>query len=178
VSDLIHPKDRERYLATHQAACSGSPARLEFRITGLNGQERWVDSYAVPFDASADTDEDQPAVLSVINDITERVRAQQALHEAEERSRFALEASRLGVWETNLTTGSSHWSETCEVLHGLERGTFGKSLSAFIECVHPDDRNTVLQTIDDAVRDHRAAEIEYRTILPDGTADGRVPTEL
>jgi two-component system, cell cycle sensor histidine kinase and response regulator CckA len=169
VIDLIHPGDRERYLQIHQAACGGSPGRLEFRISGLNGQERWVDSYAVPFDAPADTGNDQRAVLSVTSDITERVHAQRALHEAEERMRFALEASCLGVWDTDLTTGVSHWSETCEVLHGLARGTFGKSFPAFIDCIHPEDRKTVLQTIDDAVREHRDAEVEYRTIWPDGS---------
>ena len=107
--------------------------------------------------------------MSVTSDITERVRAQLALHEAEERMRFALEASRLGVWDTNIKTGVSYWSETCEVLHGLERGTFGKSFPAFIDCVHPEDRDAVRQTIDKAVREHRDAELEYRTLWPDGT---------
>jgi two-component system cell cycle sensor histidine kinase/response regulator CckA len=168
VINLVHPEDRGRYLAMHEAATGGSPGRLEFRIVGLGGEERWVDSHAVPFDISTDQGEKRPAVLSVTSDITERVRAQHALHDAEERMRFALEASRLGIWDTNLQTGVSYWSETCEVLHGLERGTFGKTFAAFIDRVHPEDRETVLQTIDNAVRERRDADIEYRTLWPDG----------
>ena len=169
VINLVHRDDRDRYLELHRAALSGSPGRREFRIVGLNGEERWVDSHAVPFDASDDNGDTSPAVLSVTSDISERVRAQRSLQEAEERMRFALEASRLGVWDTNLKTGVSYWSGTCEALHGLEPGTFGKSFAAFIECIHPEDRESVLQTIDKAVREQRNAEIEYRTLWPDGT---------
>jgi len=168
VTDLVHPDDRDRYLEMHRTAIDGSPGRLEFRVIGLSGEERWVDSRAVPFDVSTDAGETQPIVLSVTSDISERVRAQRALSEVEERMHFALEVSRLGVWESNLKTGVSYWSETCEVLHGLERGTFGKSFLAFIDCIHPEDRESVLKTIDEAVREHRDAVIEYRTAWQDG----------
>jgi PAS domain S-box-containing protein len=167
--NLVHTDDRDGYLQMHRAALSGSPGRREFRIVGLTGEERWVDSHAVPFDTSDEKGESRPGVLSVTSDITERVRAQGALHEAEERMRFALEASRLGVWDTNLTTGVCHWSETCELLHGVARGAFRKDFPAFIERIHPEDREAVLQTIDQAVREHRDIEIEYRTLWPDGT---------
>ena len=169
VINCVHPDDRSRYLEMHRAAVRGSSGRLEFRTIGPTGQERWVDSHAVAFETSNDTGAVQPAVLSVTSDISERVRAQQALHDAEERMRFALEASRLGVWETNLKTGVSYWSETCALLHGLERGTLSKSIPPFMDCVHPEDREAVLQALDEAFREHRNVELEYRTVWPDGT---------
>jgi PAS domain S-box-containing protein len=169
VVDWVHPDDRNKYLEMHRAAVRGSPGRLEFRTIGPTGQERWVDSYAVAFETSNDRGEVQAAVLSVMSDISERVRAQHALHDAEERMRFALEASRLGVWETNLKTGVSYWSETCALLHGLDRGTSSKSIPPFVDCVHPEDRQAVLQALDEAFDDHRNIELEYRTVWPDGT---------
>jgi two-component system, cell cycle sensor histidine kinase and response regulator CckA len=169
IIDLVHPDDRDRYLEMHEAVTAGSPGRLEFRMVGPGGEERWVDSRAVPFDTSTDNGETRPAVLSVTSDISERVLAQRRLHEAEERMRFALEAARLGVWDTNLQTGVCYWTETCEILHGLERGTFRNTFNAFIDCIHPEDRSAVLQAIDEAVGKHRDAELEYRTLWPDGT---------
>lgn len=169
VINCVHPEDRSRYLEVHRAAVNGSPGRLEFRTIGSRGQERWLDSYAVAFETSGDAGAVQPAVLSVSSDISERVRAQQALHDAEERMRFALEASRLGVWETNFKTGVSYWSETCALLHGLERNTLSKSIPPFIDCVHSEDRQAVLHTLDEALRERRTVELEYRTVWPDGT---------
>lgn len=165
----VHPEYRDRYLEMHRAALRGSARRLELRIIGSQGEERWADSHLIPFDTSLSGTDRQRAVLSVNSDISERVRAQQALAEAEERMRFALEASRLGVWETNLKTGVSYWSQTCELLHGLDRGTFGRSFGAFIDCIHLEDRHGVLKEIDEAVREHRDVELEYRTVWPDGT---------
>ena len=60
-------------------------------------------------------------MLGVARDITDRLQAERALRDAEERMRFALDAAHVGVWETNLKTGVSFWSETCERMHGLNR---------------------------------------------------------
>ena len=67
-------------------------------------------------------------VSAIYRDISERLRADCALGEREERMRFALEASRVGIWEANVTTKVAYWSETNEVMHGLAPGTFGRTI--------------------------------------------------
>jgi PAS domain S-box-containing protein len=96
-------------------------------------------------------------------------RAEQALRDAQERMRFALEASHVGVWEADLRTGVTYWSDTCEVLHGLAPGTFGRTFDAYVDRMHPEDQEAARHAIDQATREHRDAELEYRTIWPDGT---------
>jgi two-component system cell cycle sensor histidine kinase/response regulator CckA len=108
-------------------------------------------------------------LLSVARDITERLRAERALRETEERMRFALEASHVGVWEANLRKGTGFWSGTCEAMHGLAPGTFGRTYEAFFDHVHPDDREHVREAIAQAIRTRAPAEVEYRTVWPDGT---------
>ncbi|HEX4350887.1 MAG TPA: ATP-binding protein, partial [Verrucomicrobiae bacterium] len=48
-------------------------------------------------------------VVCYFSDITERVRAEQALRNSEERTRLATEATGVGVWEWNVKTGSLRW---------------------------------------------------------------------
>jgi PAS domain S-box-containing protein len=108
-------------------------------------------------------------LVGVAHNLTERIQAAKALREAEEHTRFALEASRAGTWDADLRTGVARWSETCEVMHGMAPGTFGGSFDAFIAAVHPDDREQLLQTIDRATREHTDVRIEYRTVLHDGS---------
>jgi PAS domain S-box-containing protein len=108
-------------------------------------------------------------MLSTISrDITDRLAEQVKLRDAEERLRFALEASGVGVWEVNMQTGVAYWSETCEAMHGLTRGTFAGSTGAFLSCIHEDDRKDVLNAVERAVRSQRDATLEYRTVWPDG----------
>jgi hypothetical protein len=99
----------------------------------------------------------------------EKGRAEAALEEAEERTRFALHAARVGVWEADLRAGTARWSETLEALHGMPPGTFGGSFQAFLNCIHPEDRDTVRASIDEATRQHTESNILYRTQWPDGT---------
>ena len=108
-------------------------------------------------------------LLGVARDITERLRVEGALHDAEERMRFALEASHVGVWEANLKAGTGFWSTTCEAMHGLAPGTFGQTYEAFIDHVHPDDRADTRERVTRAIHQRTRAEMEYRTIWPDGT---------
>jgi PAS domain S-box-containing protein len=83
VVDLVHPEDRSRYLEMHRAVSSGSPGRMEFRMTRLDGVERFVDSRAVPFDTPATRSGTQRAVLSVTTDITERKHREEQLRQAQ-----------------------------------------------------------------------------------------------
>jgi PAS domain S-box-containing protein len=83
IIDLVHPADRSLYIERHLAASNGSPTRWEFRIIGLDGGERWVDSHMVPFETSANEDKTLPAVLGVTSDVTERKRLEDQLRQSQ-----------------------------------------------------------------------------------------------
>jgi two-component system, cell cycle sensor histidine kinase and response regulator CckA len=102
-------------------------------------------------------------------DITERHRALEALRTAEERMRFALEAASVGIWDRDFTTGVLRWSEILESQHGLQPGTFGGTLEAFVERIHPQDRVVLSETMAKANRSGADFSLYYRTIWPDGT---------
>jgi PAS domain S-box-containing protein len=101
-------------------------------------------------------------------DITEHKRAEEALRVAEERMRFALEAASVGIWDMDYATGVHRWSETLEAQYGLPPGTFGGTFEAFVERIHPDDRASVLETVEKAMKVGADFSVEYRTIRPDG----------
>jgi PAS domain S-box-containing protein len=112
-------------------------------------------------------------------DITARHQAVEALRTAEERMRFALTSADVGIWDMDYTTGILKWSETIEAHYGLLPGMFSGSLEAFIERVHPDDRESVLHTIGQAIASGSDFAIENRSVAPDGqvrwlTGAGRI----
>lgn len=112
------------------------------------------------------------AVKRALDERAQRLAVQKAelrLREEEERTRFALEASRVGTWEADLRTGGARWSETLEALHGLEPGSFGGTLDAFLEQMHPEDRQHAIAEIDRATREHTESSILYRSVRADGT---------
>ncbi len=103
------------------------------------------------------------------HEIVAHKRSTDALRTAEERMRFALEAAGVGVWDLDYTTGVHRWSEIVESQYGLEPGTFGGTFEAFVERVHPDDREAVLEAIAKATKSGADFSTEHRSIWPDGT---------
>jgi PAS domain S-box-containing protein len=81
-----------------------------------------------------------PARVMLSNDITERRLAEIALVRNQQRTQFALSAGGIGIWDWDMKTGRTHWSETLERIHGLAPFTFGGTMKAFLECIHPEDR--------------------------------------
>jgi two-component system, cell cycle sensor histidine kinase and response regulator CckA len=99
----------------------------------------------------------------------ERHRSADALRTAEERMRFALEAAGVGIWDMDYTTGVHRWSEILESQYGLQPGTFGGTFEAFVERIHPDDRESMIETIGKAVKSGADFSTQHRSIWPDGT---------
>jgi PAS domain S-box-containing protein len=102
-------------------------------------------------------------------DITERTQAVDALRAAADRTRFALEAAGVGIWDIDYSSGVLHWSETLELQYGLRPGTFAGTFDAFIECIHPDDRASVLEAVRKAMKAGADFTVQNRAIWQDGT---------
>jgi PAS domain S-box-containing protein len=112
----------------------------------------------------------------------ERMRAQDAARQSEERLRFALEAADMGTWDWDFVTERVQWSENIERLHGLPPGTFDGSFASYERKIHADDRARVLASIERAIAHGVPHDVEYRIVAPDGTirwveGKGRVEME-
>jgi two-component system cell cycle sensor histidine kinase/response regulator CckA len=95
--------------------------------------------------------------------------AETALSQARERMEFSLEAAGVGIWESDLSSGRTLWSDVQEHLHGLPAGGFRNTFDAFVDCIHPDDRQVVKDRIAESRRNRQNVRLEYRTIWPDGS---------
>jgi PAS domain S-box-containing protein len=85
------------------------------------------------------------------------------------RTTFAMRAAGLGVWELVLETRAVYWSETLEEVAGLARGQGPTTAEAFMSYVDPDDRATLTERLEEAVRSpHEDFSAEFRLVRPDG----------
>jgi PAS domain S-box-containing protein len=100
--------------------------------------------------------------------VAERTQVADRLAEQDHRMRVALESGRMGTWEWDIARGSVQWSERLEEIHGLVPGTFAGTFEAFLEDVHPEDRERVKQVIAKTLERGQDHEIEYRLSLAGG----------
>lgn len=73
---------------------------------------------------------------------------QRAITTSEERLRLALEATHNGLWDLDMTSQRVFFSDSYAALLGIDRAALGDTREQWIEYVHPDDRERVLQKIE------------------------------
>jgi PAS domain S-box-containing protein len=108
------------------------------------------------------------AIGSQIGQFIERRRVEAAAMIGEERLRLALEAGRMGTWEWDIPTQRVAWSPGLELIHGLRPGTFPGTFEAFQADIHPEDRERVLASVQNALETGNDYRVEYRLALPGG----------
>jgi PAS domain S-box-containing protein len=109
-------------------------------------------------------------VLVTSNDITKRKHAEDVLGRNEAYLAEAQRLSHAGSWAIDPAKGEViHASEELLRLWGLEQQGRVKSLEALRQRVHPEDRDRFVDAIQTAILGKGDVEVEYRTVLPEGT---------
>ena len=73
VFDLVLPEYREAFHLMHRRVIEGHTERLQFKIQGMGGTQRWMETYATPFKNPLTN---QVEHLALTHDISERKRAE------------------------------------------------------------------------------------------------------
>jgi len=165
---LIPPELRDRHRAGLRRYLESGDRRVIGRRIELTGMRRDGSVFPLELAITRVDVEGPPLFTGYIRDITERVGAESALREGQERLRQALDAGRMGAWDWDAQSGRVVWSEQLERLHGLVSGTFEGTFEAFTADVHPEDHERVLAAIGAAMRDRVDYHVEYRIVRPDG----------
>lgn len=92
-----------------------------------------------------------------------------SLSRSEERLRLAQTAARIGAFEWNAATEVDTWTPELEAMYGLPPGGFARTLKAWEELIHPDDRANAVALIKQALETGLPTEGEWRVIWPDGS---------
>ena len=107
--------------------------------------------------------------VSLIDDITDRRRAEEALRESEERYRLVAQATNDVIWEWNLVTRSRLSSETGEAASAAMPEGPAAVLPEWMDRVHPEDRERISAGLQAVLQGRQPSfEEEYRFHRSDG----------
>ena len=167
ISTCLPPRIHEQIRARLRGAVRGDPSVVAVNaVLTRTGAERLIEWRNTLL---RDADGVLTGTFSSGADVTERHQAIAALREAEERMRFALEAAGVGIWDMDYTTGVLRWSPILEAQYGLRPGTFEGTFDAFLAGIHPEDRQSVLDTVAAATSAGSDFVVDHRTLWADGT---------
>jgi len=95
--------------------------------------------------------------------------ADEALRKSEARLSEAQRIAHVGNWDWDIEADELHWSDEIYRIFGLAPQQFGATYEAFLASVHPDDREFVEQSVDDALYRNKPYRIDHRVVRPDGS---------
>ncbi|MDP3626438.1 MAG: PAS domain S-box protein [Hydrogenophaga sp.] len=167
-STLVHPDDLGLFGNTFSQARAQKTGwrNVVIRWQHRDGSFRTMESSATPV---LDSRGQLTGFQGVDRDITDRVQAQKALREGEERLRLALAAASQGLYDLDLTTGDAKVSPEYATMLGHDPTTFLETNAAWRDRMHPDDQPAVYR----AYQDYVAGRLpEYRVEFRQRTRDG------
>jgi len=128
----------------------GSPRRFENRVGPVLRSGRIV------------------ALTASSTDITDRKLAQEALRESEHRYAKAEKIAQLGHWVGDLIANEAVWSKELYRIFGIDPAQGTPTYEAFLEFVHPDDRQGLKGKIEASISRVGPLDLELRIMRPNG----------
>lgn len=165
VFEVIHPEDVDRVTASIEASMRClEPWRQRYRVRHPERGEIWAEGHASP-----EALEDGSVLWhGVILDITERVQAEEALHLREHELAEAQRIAHIGNWVSDFVRNEIRWSDEVYRIFGIHRGTWDGTHEAFMQAVHPADRERVQSDVDAALAGESPFDTTHRILRPDG----------
>jgi formate hydrogenlyase transcriptional activator len=165
--DITHPDDKsksDKELA--QMLDEKLPGYdLEKRYVRPDGRAVWANLSVVPM---WEPGEQIRSHLSIVQDITERLKSEAALRESEERLRLAQEVAHIGSFERNFLSGEIRWTQQMEAMYGLPPGGAPRTIERFLELIHSHDRKHISDLIERSMQTGEGRG-EWRVVWPNGT---------
>jgi PAS domain S-box-containing protein len=164
----VDPDDAERVLAAIERHNEeGAPYDVEYRFRHRDGRWLWVRDQAVVI---RDDDGVPRYSQGVLSDVTPQKQAEEQLRRAEERFRAIVEHIPSAVYldRADASLQTIYASPQIEAITGISPEEWTLDPDAWLDAVHPDDRDAILPGYLDAIERREPWSAEYRMVTRDG----------
>jgi len=155
INMLFEPNKLAQKPLRYDLVSSGTTVQRERSIVTKSGKE-------LPVIMNTKKVEDD-CLQAIFHDLSE-------LRESEERFRLAVEGSRDGLWDWDLTTGEAFYSDRIAAMLGYEPTELSNTRDEWSKLIHPEDRQTAADQLDEYLKGKKDFyESTFRMRARDGT---------
>lgn len=104
----------------------------------------------------------------IVRDISERKKAENELKATTKNLNDAQRVARIGSWELDIKTNKLIWSNEIFEIFEIDQTKFGATYEAFLDAVHPEDKDAVSQAYTNSLKTKESYSIDHRLLMKDG----------
>jgi PAS domain S-box-containing protein len=167
----LSPPERHPYLMEiYKDVLSGKVRETEVDLrSSSTGEIKSLHNFFLP---ARDEEGVITALIVIAHDVTEHKKTEQALFRSEEQWRFALEGSKLGLWDRDLTSTKIYFSPSYHRLYGFPEGALKPDVHELYSRVHPEDLPHVVAAMQEHL-EGRTPSYEYTYRMRDAQGQYR-----
>jgi PAS domain S-box-containing protein len=164
----LAPTLRGESVASHEymLARADTDEPLRVRVSGIPLRDQFgTITGAVAIVTEIAQTETEEALARLEQELAERERTEEALQSSQQRLRLALEASHMGTWDYDVVEDRVEWSPEMAAIVGEPLESLSGSLDAGFKHVHPEDRESVMRAVRDALEHGQGFQVETRIVI-------------
>jgi PAS domain S-box-containing protein len=106
---------------------------------------------------------------SIIQDITERKKAENELKQLSTRLALATRAGRVGVWDFDIQNNILLWDDQMFEIYGINKTNFNNAYKTWLSCIYKDDLADTELEMQMAIKGVKEYDTEFRVIWKDNS---------
>jgi PAS domain S-box-containing protein len=165
---IIPPRFQKAAMDGFQRLMNGDPEGKDRSIAELIGRRKDGSEFLVERSIALWQTEDGRYFTCTMRDIAERRKTENALRDSTTMLNEAQRIARVGSWTLDVRTGDLIWSDEVFHLFEIDPNRFSATYDAFLDLIHPDDRDAVSQAYADSLVMRQPYDITHRLRMSDG----------
>jgi PAS domain S-box-containing protein len=168
LTELMPERLRARYLAGFERFLLTGEKNGQNILVETEGIKKSGEEFPVEIIVNSLYVNSKLFITVTVRDISERKKTEEKLRKSEERLAEAQRIARIGNWEWDIAAGLVWWSDEVYRVFGFQPHEVDATYETFINAVHPEDRERVRRSLDDAIHNKAPYRVQHRIVLPGG----------
>ncbi len=161
----------EQFVKFGYHSSAAIPFRLKGRVIGvlsLNSRQEGFFKDEEEVHLLDEMGVDISFALEMMETEAEHKRAEEALRTLTERLGLATRSAQIGIWDWDNRENQLVWDDQMYKLYGVKKEEFPVDYDAWLNGVHPDDRDLSNEIFQQALHGEKKYDTEFRVLWPDG----------
>ena len=165
---LVPPRIKEKHVHLRNSFIKSANKRAMNDCAGLWAIHKNNHELPVSIELSHYTEFDEKFTVCSIRLLSEKELVTSAMQKLHERLEFSQSLAHVGTWDWDMVNKTLAWTDETYRIFGVKPQAFQATYKAFLFYVHTDDRQLVIDAVNNAINNGISYTLKHRVCRPSG----------